>query len=47
MSDTEESLPTKEKCWADFWEIIGPALYDAWREGRLDDSTPPPEAPAT
>lgn len=26
--------PTKEQCWAEFWEIIGPALVRAWRDGR-------------
>lgn len=28
-------IPTTEEAWTAFWEVIGPALVDAYREGKV------------
>ena len=33
--------PTEAQCHAEFWAILGPALADAIREGRIDPADYP------
>jgi len=35
-----EKTPTKEECWNAFWGLIGPALVDLHREGKLPTEVP-------
>lgn len=30
LNSSPADLPTKEECWAAFWEIIGRAAYRIW-----------------
>lgn len=30
-----EAVPAEQQAWAEFWELVGEAAYQLWRDGQM------------
>jgi len=42
--DKDTPTKSKDECWTDFWDIIGPALVDLHQKGLLVEAEQPAAA---